>query len=205
MDPKKTQDHNNHGVLITTCLRSSNETTISRDTEKGQSPKQINDTRRSRRGLTCLSDDGKVILPPSSGGRTTENAASRHRRHTQAQTTTSRRSGHRSAPASTRRTISVSSSGSRRDHRSSSTSSSTTTSWAAGSTSGVTFATPPTAPPSEERKADDSQDALRRQDTIAGRPGAPISAPRRFSKILDGDGEGDWCEREGAGKKWGAA
>ncbi|KAL6615038.1 hypothetical protein ACP70R_037308 [Stipagrostis hirtigluma subsp. patula] len=41
------------------------------------------------RGLTCLSDDGKVILPHPIGGCTTETATSHHRRQTQAQATTS--------------------------------------------------------------------------------------------------------------------
>ncbi|KAL6615439.1 hypothetical protein ACP70R_037709 [Stipagrostis hirtigluma subsp. patula] len=41
------------------------------------------------RGLTCLSDDGKVILPHPIGGCTTETAASQQRRQTQAQATTS--------------------------------------------------------------------------------------------------------------------
>jgi hypothetical protein len=129
--------------------------------------------------LTCLSEEGKVILPHSSGGRTTEIAASRHRRQTHAQATTSRRGGHRSAPASTRPIISVSSSVSRRDHRSSSGPSPPA---AAGSTSGVTFASPPPTPvPREDRDADDSQDALRRNDTMAdGRAGgdpSPLKLP----------------------------
>jgi hypothetical protein len=133
-----------------------------------------------------------VILPHSSGGRTTEIAASRHRRQTHAQATTSRRGGHRSAPASTRCIISVSSSGSRRDHRSSSSSSPTA---AAGSTSGVTFASPPLTPaPREDRDADDSQDALRRHDTMAdGRAGgdpSPLKLPETSRREM-----GEMCAR----------
>jgi hypothetical protein len=51
----------------------------------------------------------------------------------------------------------------------------------------VTFASPPTAAPSEERDADDSHDALRRQEIMTGGRRAPIPA-RPLKRLARADG-----------------